>query len=117
MINRREHNRVTLFGTATVKFEDKGTIQSIHTLLASISLKGMGLYAADAIDSGTDVLITINFITANGEQKTDSIKGCVIYDDQIEDIHFLGIQFNEEINSQNGPSLYEHMQKILEWTK
>ncbi len=117
MINRRENNRVPLFGTATVKFEDKGTIRSIHTLPASISLGGMGLYTADGIDIGTDILITINFVSAYGEPKTDSIEGCVIYDDQIEDIHLLGIRFKEDINSQNGPLLYEHMQKILEWAK
>ena len=36
------------------------------------------------------------------KQKLILIEGCVIYDDQIEDIHLLGIRFKEDINSQTG---------------
>jgi len=113
MTNTRKHIRVPIFGTATLKFEDKNTIQTIHTLPANISLGGIGLYSNNSIEIGTDVFITINFISLHGEAKTAFLKGLVIYNNKIGDASFLGIRFNEEINSENDPSLYEHMQRTL----
>ncbi len=113
MTNKRKHLRVPIFGTATLKFEDKSTIQTMQTLPANISLGGIGLYSNNSIEIGTDVLISINFISAYGEARTASIKGRVIYHNKIGDIYFFGIRFNEEINFKNEPSLYEHMQRIL----
>ena len=116
MINQRRHKRVPITGTATLKFEDKGEIKSIQTMTVNISLGGIGLYSDDPIEDDTDVSITINFISVDGI-KTDSIEGCVVYNKNIGGIYFMGIQFNKELNSENQPALYEHIQKILIWDK
>jgi hypothetical protein len=112
MINQRRHKRVPITGTATLKFEDKGEIRSIQALPSSISLGGIGLYADDPIADDTDLSITINFISFDGI-KTDSIKGCMKYSKNMGGIHFMGIQFNEEINPENHTVLYEHIRIIL----
>lgn len=116
MTNRREHKRVPITGIATLKFENKGKIQSIQALPGSISLGGIGLYSDDPIEIDTNVLLTINFISIDGV-KNDSIEGHVIHYKNIGGTYFMGIQFNEEINSKNQPSLYEYLQKILTWDK
>lgn len=112
MINQRRHKRVPITGNATLKFEDKGEIKSIQSLPGSISLGGIGLYSDDPIEDNTDVSITINFMSLDGI-KTDFIEGCVVYNKNIGEICFLGIQFNKELNPENQPALYEHIQKIL----
>jgi c-di-GMP-binding flagellar brake protein YcgR len=116
MINQRRHKRVPITGTATLKFEDKGEFRSVQALPCSISIGGIGLYADDRIEDDTSVSITINFISLE-DIKTDSIEGFVVYSKNMGGIHFMGIQFNEEVNPENQPALYEHIQKILTWDK
>ncbi|MGD1074822.1 MAG: PilZ domain-containing protein [Thermodesulfovibrionales bacterium] len=110
MINQRKHKRVPITGTATLKFERNGEVQSIHAMPSNISLGGIGLYADDPIEDDTGVSITVDFISLE-ELKTDSIEGCVVYNKNIGDIYFVGIQFNKEISPENQPALYEHIQR------
>ncbi|MFH1702901.1 MAG: PilZ domain-containing protein [Nitrospirota bacterium] len=104
--------RVSLTGSAILKFEKKGNIQSIQAVPGNISLGGMGLIADVLIEIDTNVSITINFISVDGI-KTDSIEGRVVHYKDIGNIYFIGIQFNEEINPENQPSLHKHIQRIL----
>ena len=113
MINRHQHKRIRISGSATLDFKKKGESQSIQTLVANISLGGIGLYSYSAIKVETSVSITINFISLDGGLKTDSIEGRVINIRKIGDPHLLGIQFDEEIYAQNQPSLFKHIQNIL----
>jgi c-di-GMP-binding flagellar brake protein YcgR len=111
MKNRRRHNRILISGSATLQFIKKGGIQSIQTLIANISLRGIGLYSYSSIKVGTSVSIAAFFISSDGGLRTDSIEGRVVNDRKIGNTHFLGIQFDEEINAQNQPSLFEHLHK------
>lgn len=113
MINRRQYKRIIISGSATLEFKKKGEIQSIQTLIANISLRGIGLYSYSSIKVETSVSITINFISLDGGLKTDSVEGRVINNRKIGNTHFLGIQFDEEINAQNQPSLFKHIYNIL----
>ena len=114
MINSRRHKRIIVSGSATLEFKKKGEIQSIQTLIANISLQGIGLYSYSSIKAGTSVSITTHFISLDGGLKTDSIEGRVISYRKIGKTHFLGIQFDEKINAQNQPSLFKHLQNILQ---
>ncbi len=109
MTSKREHKRVPITGSAVLKFEHKGEMQSIQAMTGSISLGGIGLYADDRIEDDTNVSIAVSFMSVDGI-KTDSIEGCAIYNKNIENMYFMGIQFNEEINSEKQPSLYKHIQ-------
>jgi len=113
MINRRRYKRIIISGSATLEFEKKDEIQSIQTVIANISLRGIGLYSYSSIKVGTSVSITTNFISLDGGFKTDSIEGRVINNRKIGNTHFVGVQFNEEINAINQPSLFKHLQNIL----
>lgn len=113
MINRRQYKRIIISGSATLEFKKKGEIQSIQTLIANMSLQGIGLYSYSSITVETSVSITINFISLSGGIKTDSIEGRVINLSKIGNTHILGIQFDEEITAQNQPSLFKHLQNTI----
>ena len=113
MINRRLHRRIEISGSATLGFSKKGEMQSIQTLIANISFRGIGLYSYSSIKVGTRVSIAAHFISLDGGLKSDSIEGQVVSNRKIGDTHFLGIQYNEEINAQNQPSLFKHLQNTL----
>ena len=113
MINRRLHKRIIISGSATLKCKKKGEIQSVETLIANISLQGIGLYSYSSIKAGTNVSVTTHFISVDGRLKTDSLEGQVVSNKKIGKNHFLGIRFDEEINAQDQPSLFRHLQNTL----
>jgi hypothetical protein len=110
MKDKRQYERVPISGLAALVFEEGGENHSIQTVIANISLRGIGLYSYNSIQVKTCVSITIDFISADGVLKTGSIEGCVMCNHKIDNTYFVGIQFNEEINAQNQPSLFKHLQ-------
>ncbi len=113
MKNRRVHKRILITGIATLEFEDRGTCNVVQSSIANISLKGIGLYSYNSIKESTHLSITINFISLSGEIKTESITGHLVFKKRIGKTYFLGIQFSQEINPKNQPSLFDHIQKCL----
>jgi hypothetical protein len=116
MTNQRRHERFAITGIATLKFEDKGEIKTTQATLSTISSEGIGLYVDSPIKNDTYVSLTIHFISGDGI-KNNSIKGSVLYNRDLGKRYFIGIQFNEDINSKNQPLLYTHLQKIINWNK
>ena len=116
MRDKRQHKRVLISGIASVEFEEKGVTRLIQAVIANISLQGIGLYSYDSMKVKKFVSININFISINGEIKTDSVDGFVIFKKKIGKTYFLGIQFLEEINAKKQPSLFDHIQKNLSWS-
>jgi hypothetical protein len=110
MISKRQYKRIIISGSATLEFNN---IHSIQTLIANISLRGIGLYSYSSIKVETNVSITIIFISSDGVLKTDSIEGRVVSNRKIGKTHFLGVQFNEEINAQNQPLLFKQINNII----
>jgi hypothetical protein len=74
-----------------------------------MSLSGIGLYLDVPLEDTIDVSLDITFISSDGSIKTDAINGRVAYIRKIKDMYFTGVQFHEEINLKNQPSLYEHL--------
>lgn len=87
-------------------------MRSIQTVIANISLGGIGLYSYNSMEINKCVSITVNFISGDGMLKTDSIEGCIICGKKIDNTYFVGIQFNEEISAKHQPSLFRHVQTI-----
>lgn len=113
MINRRRYKRFLLSGIVTLKFSKKDEIQSIQTVIANISLGGIGVYSYKTVEVKTSVSINTNFISIDGNLKTDTIEGRVISNRKIGNTYFIGIQFNEEIDAKNQPSLFKYLKDIL----
>jgi hypothetical protein len=111
-MTKRKHRRFSITGTASLHFEDEGKIKTIRAVLGSISSLGIGLYADNHIEANKQVTVTINFISIGGGIEDSVIEGSVVYSRDLGKIHFVGIQFNEAVNSENKPLLYKHIHNI-----
>ena len=109
MINKRRNTRIPISGIANIEFKDQGKIHSIQTVIANVSLRGMGVYAYNSMKLKTDVSITINFVFSDGSLKTDSLIGRIISNKKIVNTYFIGIEFDEEIDPKNQPFLLEYI--------
>jgi c-di-GMP-binding flagellar brake protein YcgR len=111
MIKKRRHKRIPLTGSAVLKLKDQD--QSLHAMTRDISISGIGLYSDIPLEDNMEVSLVINFISISGLIKTDSVGGRIVYVRKLEDIYFMGIEFDKEINQEKQPFLYEHLQRIL----
>ena len=109
MIDKRRNTRIPISGIANITLKEHGKIYSIQTVIANISLRGMGVYAYNAMKTKTDVSITINFLFSDGSLKTDSLTGHIMNNKKIDNTFFIGIQFDEEIDPKNQPFLSEYI--------
>jgi hypothetical protein len=113
-MNQRKHKRVPISGVATVAFKDEKGLHSVQAMAGNMSLGGIGLYSDDPIKDEADVLTTINFISIGGSMEKAVIEGRVVYSKMIGHLYYIGVQFDEEINKTNQPSLYEHIEHNLQ---
>jgi len=104
---------VPLAASAKLSYSSDAGPKSIDSTVASISLAGIGLYADCTLAKNTAVKVQINFISEEGLMKTDVVEGNIVNANEIQDLCYLCIVFNEDINPQTQPSLYEHLQKII----
>jgi hypothetical protein len=112
-MEKRRHKRFSLTGIATLQLEDEGDNKSIQGLLGSISSVGMGLYVDNPIEANKQVSIAISFLSIGGAIKDSVVEGSVVYSKDLGKNYFVGIQFNETVNSKNQPLLYQHIENIL----
>ena len=116
-MKKRKHKRFSLTGIATLQCEDEGEDKSIQGVLGSFSSVGMGLYVDNPIKANKQVSIAMNFVSVGGGIKDSVIEGKVLYNREIGKIYFVGIEFNESVNSNNQPLLYKHIQNIYSFDK
>jgi hypothetical protein len=108
------YKRVPISAVATVAFKDDDRVHSVEAMVGSISFGGIGLYSDDPITGGTDISIAINFISTAGAMEKAVIERHVVYNSMIGHLCYTGIQFAEEINKTNQPSLCEHIECHLQ---
>ena len=115
MPDNRRHNRVPLAALAKISFEDAGNVHTVEAFTADISMSGIGVYSATAIDIDKDVTLAIEFLGNDGLSRTDSIGGHAVYNNILGTTYFIGIEFSEQINPFSQPFLFERLQRILAW--
>lgn len=113
MMNRRRYERVPLRATATLKVNADQDSKVIQTMVADISLSGIGVYSDNPMREDSDLLIDITFISPDGFIRTDSIGGNTVYSRQMGDLYFIGIEFEQEIDPTKQPFLFEHLRRTL----
>ena len=109
----RHNIRVPLAASARISYSSDTGTKWIDSTVASISLAGIGLYADCTLAKNTAVTVQINFISEDGLMKSDVIEGNIVNANEIQDLCYLCIVFNEDINPQKQPSSYAHLQKII----
>ena len=73
------------------------------------------MYSDEPIEIDRTVSITIDFISADGIIKTESLEGSVVYNKKIGEMFFMGVQFLEEVSPAGQPALHAHLKKVLSW--
>lgn len=100
-------------GCAEISFGEKETRETVHALISDISLSGIGLYVDEPPEENRDVSLTVTFIAGDGNIKTETHEGRIVYVRKMRDLYFLGVEFSQEIDSQRQPALYEHIKNVL----
>lgn len=112
MSNKRKHRRYSITGSVTINYNSDGKNQLVHALITDISFSGIGLYLDIPLEDETEISLEITFISTDGSIKTETTSGRVVYCRKLKNVYFAGIQFHEEIDNKNQPSLYEHLNSI-----
>ena len=113
MSKNRRHKRVPITGSADLTLEGKEQIQSFHTLIRDISLSSIGLYSDSHLTDYVDISLRVNFISTDGSLESAMLRGHVVYSRQIDEMYFVGIEFDKELNGKDHPSLFRHIQKEM----
>jgi|Deesub1362A_J573_1020465.scaffolds.fasta_scaffold37904_2 hypothetical protein len=109
--SKRKHKRFPLFAIAELKCGNK----SITTMVDNISLQGIGLYSLKPLELGARVEIQIKFISTEGDEKSDTLTGTVVWSLRRDDIYMMGIVFDSELTSEEHPNLYNHWLYLKKW--
>jgi len=108
--NPRSHKRFPLFAIAELKMGN----EQIIAMVDNFSLTGMGLYCLHPVQVHTPVEALVKFVTKEGLQNSDTIKGTVVWTVKYDNIYMMGIAFDEPLSEETHPSLYKLYHNLLE---
>jgi hypothetical protein len=83
-------------------------------MVSEVSFGGIGLYLVRPLEVGVKVNLEIRFMAGGGAIRTVTVKGTTVYCKFMDDIYYVGVKFNEELNPKLHPNLYSRIQNILE---
>lgn len=106
----RNNKRFPLFAIAEL---NDGT-ETITAMVDNFSLTGMGLYCIHPVKVDTQLEGEVKFVTKEGLQGSDRIKGKVVWTVRHRDIYMLGIAFERPLSEGEHPGLYNLYQSLLE---
>ena len=113
--NRRIYKRVPVSGTADLTFRDEGGEGSGKTIVSNVSLSGLGAYSDRQMADSTEVLLELNFLSPDEVMRNTVLKGHIVYTRKVEPFFFSGIEFTEQITSENQADLYHYIEQALKW--
>lgn len=86
-----------------------GEKHPITALIRNISGSGAELYANRALEESTPLSIKIKFTNRAGKRLSDIIEGTVVSSTKEEDFYCVEISFDEQLNPDKQPHLYDHV--------
>lgn len=113
-MEQRSHKRIPLIARVMLLVGEGEHSVVMRGMVADISLGGAGLYLVQPLEVGATVTAEIRFLIIGGGIKTEHVRGTVIYSHYIEDIYYVGIQFDQALNPQRNPALYRRIQDNIE---
>ena len=111
--DHRKSKRVPIAASARISYTGDGDTKTIDSTVACISLLGTGLYADCMLPRGTAVTVEISFIPTDGLLKTDVVEGTVVNANEVGELCYICVVFNESINENKQPHLHDHLRKII----
>ncbi len=106
----RGHRRFPLFAIADLVLGD----DRITAMVDNFSLTGMGLYCLHPVKVDTPVEAMIKFVTKEGLQDSDRIKGKVVWTIRHNDIYMMGVAFDSPLSEEDHPNLFSLYHSLLE---
>ncbi len=113
--DRRKHHRYPIFASALIKTTDGETDIQVEGMVVDISQTGVGFYTYVPIAKGANMSVEIKFTAASGIEQKDNLEGRVACMSKIGSLYYSGLAFNEELNPDRQPVLYEHFWKTVRW--
>jgi hypothetical protein len=111
--NNRSYRRYSIFARADILMKNETKPVRIHTLVNSISEVGIGLYSNAPIERFAEISITIEFFNVEGKKENDSIDGKVVWLTRQDEMYYLGVFFNEELDAERQPHLHRHFHRVI----
>jgi hypothetical protein len=108
----RRHKRIPLTANVMLLAGESAYAMVRQATIADISLGGVGIYHAFPLKVGVRVKLYICFMAAGGA-KTETVMGKTIYSYRIGNTYYVGIEFDQELNSSHHPELFTHIKYIL----
>ncbi len=109
--DNRKHSRYRLFAVAIIEAKGKKAETQVTAHIENLSESGMGVYVSKPVDNGTPVKIEIKFTNVMGKKMKDTITGKVAWHQEQGELHYLGLEFDEKLTSDNYPLLYDYFCK------
>lgn len=113
MEEKRRNKRVPLSALGILLFDGGEGPMALRGMVADISYSGVVLYLDKPMDGGADVTLEIRFPVSGGEVKSETVKGTTVYSNGIQNINYVGIEFDNELNPKCHAALYSRIQNII----
>jgi len=108
----RRFQRYRYIATARVSREGREG-PAVTVMVHNLSQAGMGIFSETPFEPGEDVSVTFNFITVEGEEVTDSVRGRITGVTEKEGLYYAGIAFRKELDPSNQPHLFELFHRCI----
>ncbi len=105
----RYNKRFPLFAIADLKHDN----ETVTAMVDNFSLTGMGLYCIHPVRVDTELEGEVKFVTREGVQGSERIKGRVVWTIRHKEIYMLGIAFERPLSEEEHPRLYQLYHSLL----
>ncbi len=106
----RLNKRFPLFAIADLKHGDR----TFTAMVDNFSLTGMGLYCLHPVRVDTPLEAEVKFVTREGLEGSERIKGRVVWTIRHREIYMLGVAFERPLSEDEHPRLYRLYHSLLE---
>jgi hypothetical protein len=113
MEERRRNKRIPLSALAVLLFDGDSGPLALQGTVSDISMSGVVLYLDTPLKGGAHVMLEIRFPVSGGEVRSETVKGTTVYSNGIHNVHYVGIEFDNELNPKCQSALYSRIQNIL----
>jgi hypothetical protein len=111
--DRREFARYPMFAVAEITQKDRVALARILSQVNNISEMGLGVYSDTYIESGAKISVQVEYQGTEGVMEKDSIDGRVAWVVPQDNLFYVGIIFDKELDPEEQPKLYRYFHDVI----
>lgn len=108
MTNKRRHKRVTIKSVGDILCVDDH--RQFKAFVGGISRGGLEIYSEVNVKTNCRLKIALSFLDKDGKPKVENLSGQVRWSSQFQDAFIAGIEFDEIVDRESTPALYEYIE-------